>query len=38
MTLLSNHARALELVSIKKMSGNGNKAGRLLLKGLENSV
>jgi PAS domain S-box-containing protein len=38
MTLLSNHAKALELVSIKKMSGNGDKAGRLLLKGLESPV
>jgi hypothetical protein len=33
--LLSNHAKALELVSIKKMSGNGGKAGRILLQGLE---
>jgi chemotaxis protein histidine kinase CheA len=38
MTLLSNLAKALELVSIKKMSVNGYKAGRLLLKGLESSV
>ena len=35
MTLLSNYAKALELVSVKKMSGNGDKAGRLLLKGLD---
>jgi hypothetical protein len=35
---LSNHAKALELVSIKRMSGNGGKAGRLLLKGLESLV
>ena len=34
ITLLSNHAKALELVSIKKMSGNGGKPGRLLLQGL----
>jgi CheY-like chemotaxis protein len=34
MALLSNHAKALELVSIKKMSGNGGKPGRLLLQGL----
>jgi signal transduction histidine kinase/CheY-like chemotaxis protein/HPt (histidine-containing phosphotransfer) domain-containing protein len=33
--LLSNHAKALELVSTKKMSGNGGKAGRILLQGLE---
>jgi hypothetical protein len=33
--LLNNHAKPLELVSIKKMSGNGGKAGRILLKGLE---
>ena len=32
---LSNHAKALELVSVKKMSGNGGKAGRILLQGLE---
>jgi hypothetical protein len=38
MTLLSNHAKALELVSIKKISVDGNKAGRLLLKGLESPV
>lgn len=35
--LLINHAKALELVSIKKMSGNGGKAGRILLQGLEGS-
>jgi CheY-like chemotaxis protein len=34
MALLSNHAKALELVSIKKMSGNGGKPGRILLQGL----
>jgi PAS domain S-box-containing protein len=34
MVLLSNHAKALKLVSIKKMSGNGGKPGRLLLQGL----
>jgi signal transduction histidine kinase/DNA-binding response OmpR family regulator len=34
IALLSNHAKALELVSIKKMSGNGGKPGRLLLQGL----
>ncbi|MFT5506358.1 MAG: chemotaxis protein histidine kinase CheA [Gammaproteobacteria bacterium] len=33
--LLYNHAKALELVSIKKMSGYGGKAGHILLKGLE---
>ncbi|MFT4606409.1 MAG: signal transduction histidine kinase/CheY-like chemotaxis protein [Urechidicola sp.] len=35
--LLMNHAKALELVSIKKMSGYGGKAGHILLKGLERS-
>ena len=35
--LLCNHAKALELVSIKKMSGNGGKAGRILLQGLEST-
>ncbi len=34
MALLSNYAKALELVSIKKMSGNGGKPGRILLQGL----
>jgi signal transduction histidine kinase/CheY-like chemotaxis protein/HPt (histidine-containing phosphotransfer) domain-containing protein len=34
--LLNNHAKALELVYRKKMSGNGGKAGRILLHGLEN--
>ncbi|MFT7672719.1 MAG: diguanylate cyclase (GGDEF)-like protein [Gammaproteobacteria bacterium] len=33
--LLNNHAEALELVSIKKMYGNGGKPGRILLQGLE---
>jgi signal transduction histidine kinase/DNA-binding response OmpR family regulator len=33
--LLLNHAKALELVSIKKMSGYGGRAGHILLKGLE---
>jgi chemotaxis protein histidine kinase CheA len=33
--LLNNYAKALELVSVKKMSGNGGKAGRILLQGLE---
>jgi chemotaxis protein histidine kinase CheA len=35
--LLLNHAKALELVSIKEMSGCGGKAGHILLKGLERS-
>ena len=35
--LLNNYAKALELVSVKKMSGNGGKAGRILLQGLENA-
>ena len=34
MALLSNYAKALELVSIKKLSGNGGKPGRILLQGL----
>jgi PAS domain S-box-containing protein len=33
--LLTNHAEALTLVSGKKLSGNGGKADRLLLQGLE---
>jgi chemotaxis protein histidine kinase CheA len=32
--LLNIHAKALELVSRKKMSGNGGKPGRILLQGL----
>jgi response regulator RpfG family c-di-GMP phosphodiesterase len=35
--LLNNHAKALELVSIKKMSGNGGKPGRILLQGLNSA-
>jgi signal transduction histidine kinase/CheY-like chemotaxis protein/HPt (histidine-containing phosphotransfer) domain-containing protein len=34
---LNNYAKALELVSNKKMSGNGGKAGRILLQGLESA-
>ena len=33
--LLNNHAKALELVSDKKMSGYGGKPGQILLQGLE---
>jgi PAS domain S-box-containing protein len=33
--LLMNHAKALELVSRKKISGNGGKLGRILLQGLD---
>jgi chemotaxis protein histidine kinase CheA len=33
--LLMNHAKALELVSRKKISGNGGKPGRILLQGLD---
>jgi hypothetical protein len=33
--LLINQAKALELVSIKKMSGDGGKPGRMLLKALK---
>ncbi|MFT5599307.1 MAG: HPt (histidine-containing phosphotransfer) domain-containing protein, partial [Chitinophagales bacterium] len=35
MALLIKHANALVLVSLKKMSGNGGKPGRILLQGLE---
>ncbi len=34
MCILTNHSNALSLVGHKKMSGNGGKAGRILLKGL----
>lgn len=34
MRILTNHSKALSLVGQKKMSGNGGKAGRILLKGL----